>query len=291
MTTVQQAYEQLRQQLQTLYDQREAAAIAAAVITHITGLDNTGRLINKHQQLTQEQEEYYHAITKELFQQKPLQYILHEAPFYSMHLYVDENVLIPRPETEELVQWIIDEVNAQSPLFNFPYSILDIGTGSGCIPIALRKHLPATAVHAIDISEKALAVAQKNAAVQGVPVQFHILDILNKSDWEQLPRFDIIVSNPPYITEKEAMDMHNNVLLHEPHTALFVPDEQPLLFYEAIASFGLRHLNNNSLLFFEINEAYGKEVVNMLAARGYQNVELKKDMQGNDRMVKAVLFG
>ena len=291
MTTVQQAYEQLRQQLQILYDQREAAAIAAAVIMHITGLDNIGRLINKHQQLTQEQEQYYHAITKELFQQKPLQYILHEAPFYGMDLYVDETVLIPRPETEELVQWIIDEVNTNSSRFNIPYSILDIGTGSGCIPIALGKHLPATAVHAIDISEKALAVAQRNAAAQGVPVQFHILDILNKSDWKQLSRFDIIVSNPPYITEKEAMDMHNNVLLHEPHTALFVPDEQPLLFYEAIASFGLQHLNNNGLLFFEINEAYGKEVVNMLAARGYQNVELKKDMQGKDRMVKAVLFG
>ena len=287
MTTVQQAYEQLRQQLQTLYDQREANAIAAAVIAHITGFDNTGRLVNKHKQLTQEQEDTYHTMTKELLRQKPLQYVLHEAHFYGMDLYVDESVLIPRPETEELVDWIIKEKGARD---KGQYSILDIGTGSGCIPIALKKHHLVAEVHAIDISEQALAVAQRNAEAQGTSVQFHLLDILNESLWGQLHKFDIIVSNPPYITEKEAEEMHNNVLLHEPHTALFVPDTQPLLFYEAIASFGLQHLHNNGLLFFEINEAYGKEMNEMLQAKGYQNIELRKDMQGKDRMIKAELF-
>ena len=217
-----------------------------------------------------------------------------------MNLYVDESVLIPRPETEELVHWIIDEGsrfksqdsrNKEKETKDKGQDlILDIGTGSGCIPIAIKKHLPATEVHAIDISEKALAVAKKNAEAQETSIQFHLLDILDKNLWQQLKKFDIIVSNPPYITEKEAEEMHNNVLLHEPHAALFVPNEQPLLFYEAIASFGLQHLNIGGLLFFEINEVYGKEVTAMLAAKGYQHIELRKDMQGKDRMMKAVLF-
>ena len=150
--------------------------------------------------------------------------------------------------------------------------------------------MPAAEVHTIDISEQALAVAKKNADAQGISIQFHLLDILNESLWRQLHKFDIIVSNPPYITEKEEEDMHNNVLLHEPHNALFVPNKQPLLFYEAIASFGLQHLKSNGLLFFEINEAYGKEMSELLTAKGYRDIELRKDMQGKDRMIKAELF-
>lgn len=302
MTTVQQAYEQLRTQLQTVYDQREAAAIAAAVIVHITGLDNTGRLINKHQPLTNEQAQTFRIMTNELLQQKPLQYILHEAHFYGMILYVDENVLIPRPETEELVDWIIQEAKSernkkqdtrckeQGARYKNQYSILDIGTGSGCIPIALKKHLPFASVDAVDISEKALDVAKRNASTQGALIDFHSLDILNTTFWSQLRQFDIIVSNPPYITKNEATGMHNNVLQYEPHTALFVPDEKPLLFYETIAFFGLQHLNNKGLLFFEINEAYGKEIIEMLVEKGYKNIELRKDMQGKERMIKATLF-
>jgi len=310
MTTVQQAYEHLRAQLQTIYDNREAAAIAAVVTAHITGLDNTGRLINKHKSLAQQQAELYNKITDELLLQKPLQYVLHNAPFYGMELYVDENVLIPRPETEELVDWIIAEVKKEGTRHEVQdarekqeikdkkqhhggkrsTSILDIGTGSGCIPIAIKKHLSFVDVHAIDISEKALAVAKKNAATQATNIHFYLLDILNKSFWQQLPSFDVIVSNPPYITQKEAADMHSNVLQFEPHTALFVPDEQPLLFYETIASFGLQYLNNNGLLFFEINEVYGKEIVEMLQSKSYQNIEVRKDMQGKDRMIKAALL-
>ena len=311
MTTVQQAYEHLRAQLQTIYDSPEATAIAAAVTAHITGLDNTGRLINKHKPLTQEQAELYNKITNELLLQKPLQYVLHSAPFYGMSLYVDENVLIPRPETEELVDWIIREVKKEDTRYRKQdageeqeikdkkqehnseplASILDIGTGSGCIPIALKKHLSFADVHAIDISEKSLEIAKKNAAAQATNIHFYLLDILNKSLWQQLRKFNVIVSNPPYITQKERSDMHNNVLQFEPHTALFVPDEQPLLFYEGIASFGLQHLNSNGLLFFEINEVYGKEIVEMLQGKSYQNIEIRKDMQGKDRMIKAELFG
>ena len=299
MTTVQQAYKQLQQQLQTCYDQREATAVAAAVIAHITGLDNTGRLINKQKQLTDEQAQTFYNITEELLRQKPLQYVLHEAPFYGMNLYVNENVLIPRPETEELVDWIIQEAKSARYMIQDTrdkehgarsknqISILDIGTGSGCIPVALKKHLPAASIDAIDISEKALEVAKKNAAAQSTNIHFYELDILNENLWQQLPKYDIIVSNPPYITKKEAATMHNNVLLHEPHTALFVPDENPLLFYEAIAQFGLQHVNNNGKLFFEINEVYGKEISEMLQAKGYENIELRKDMQGKERMIKA----
>lgn len=291
MTTVQQAYEQLRAKLQTVYDGREAAAIAAVVVKHVTGLDNTGRLIHKQQPLTQEEGQKFTAMTTALLAQAPLQYVLHNAPFYGMDLYVNEHVLIPRPETEELVDWIINVVNENGSRFKNSISILDIGTGSGCIPIALQKHLPAASVHAIDISEKALAVAQQNAAAQGTPVHFHLLDILNVQYWQHLQQFDIIVSNPPYITGKEAAEMHRNVLQYEPHTALFVPDEEPLLFYEAIARFALQHLNKNGLLFFEINEAYGNEVMNMLATKGYQNIVLRKDMQSKDRMIQAALLG
>lgn len=290
MITVQQAYEQLRQQLQAIYDLREGAAIAAVAIRYITGLDNTGRLVNKNRQLTQAQQDSYQAISEALLLQKPLQYVLHEAPFYGMNLYVDENVLIPRPETEELVDWIIKEVTEKGLKLNVHFSMLDIGTGSGCIPVALKKHMPGINMHALDISGNALAAATKNATKEATPIYFHLLDILDKTLWQQLDKFEVIVSNPPYITAKEAATMHNNVLQHEPHTALFVPDEQPLLFYEAIALFGLQHMQNKGVLFFEINEAYGKEIVEMLLAIGYHDIELRKDMQGKDRMIKAGLL-
>ena len=155
----------------------------------------------------------------------------------------------------------------------------------------MKKHLHNANVHAIDIAENALAVAKKNAEAQSTAIHFYLLDILVEDLWQTLPKFDIIVSNPPYITKKEAKDMHNNVLQYEPHTALFVPDEQPLLFYKAIAAFGLQHLNNHGQLFFEINEVYGREIAEMLTANGFRNIEAKKDMQGKDRMIKAALLG
>ncbi len=157
---------------------------------YITGLDNTGRLVNKNRQLTPAQQDSYQAISEALLLQKPLQYVLHEAPFYGMNLYVDENVLIPRPETEELVDWIIKEVTEKGLKLNVHFSMLDIGTGSGCIPVALKKHVPGINMHALDISGKALAAATKNATKEATPIYFHLLDILDKTLWQQLDKFD-----------------------------------------------------------------------------------------------------
>lgn len=281
---IQDAYTQLMYQLFELYGDREAANIADIVIEHVTGFQRIDRITNKQFPLSQSQETLLKHYTDQLLQHTPVQYILHEAWFAGMKFYVDENVLIPRPETEELVEWILEEVS--DARFQVS-SLLDIGTGSGCIPVALKKKLPAVDVHALDISPEALNVAQKNATVHDAPVIFHRMDILDKSEWGTLQFFDIIVSNPPYIRKSEGHDMNNNVLLHEPHLALFVPDEDAVLFYRAIAAFGSEHLNNDGKLFFEINEALGVEVKHVIEQYGYTNIELKKDMQGKDRMVKA----
>ena len=214
-----------------------------------------------------------------------MQYVLHEAYFCRMKLYVDEHVLIPRPETEELVSWIIEDV--RHGMRDIQRTMLDVGTGSGCIAIALKKNLPEADVYAIDVSEKALQVAKKNAVQQHTEIQFSEIDILNTETRKSLPVLDYIISNPPYIKEEEAFQMNDNVVKFEPHVALFVPDHNPLLFYEVISTFGLQHLKNNGKIFFEINEVSGDEVTKLLTAKGYKKIELKKDMQGKDRMIKA----
>jgi release factor glutamine methyltransferase len=298
--TVQETYQQLLFQLYKMYDDREAANIADMVIEHMTGLRKIDRINNKQLPLTEEQIQLLNNYAFQLLQHKPVQYVLQEAWFARIKLYVDENVLIPRPETEELVEWILREVPGfQSPVSGLqfsdvsfttqysPLTILDIGTGSGCIPIVLKKKLADLEIHAIDISEGALNVAKRNAAMQQAEMNFQLLNILDKNEWRKLPSFDIIVSNPPYVKEREATEMHKNVLLHEPHIALFVPDEDALLFYKTIAGFGLQHLNAYGKLFFEINETLGKEVHHLLEQHGYKNIEVKKDLQGKDRMVKA----
>ncbi|MBG9376316.1 peptide chain release factor N(5)-glutamine methyltransferase [Panacibacter sp. DH6] len=282
---IQDAYNKLMYQLFERYDDREAANIADWVVEHITGFKRIDRIINKKFPLTNEQQQLLNTYTNELLQHKPVQYVLHEAWFAGMQLYVDENVLIPRPETEELVAWIVNDVtNAAFPVT----TLLDVGTGSGCIPVAVKRKLPQVAVHALDVSEGALHVAESNAQTFKTPVTFYTLNILDDALWHTLPSFDIIVSNPPYIKQSEQLEMRRNVLLHEPHLALFVPDNDPLLFYKSIAAFGLTHLNKNGWLFFEINETLGNEVKALLASAGYTNIELRKDMQGKDRMVKAV---
>jgi release factor glutamine methyltransferase len=201
-----------------------------------------------------------------------------------MKLYVDENVLIPRPETEELVNWVAETVKRRPAR---AARLLDIGTGSGCIAIALKKQFPSMAIQAVDISEGALQVAQKNAATHLSPIDFHHLDILSKESSKTLGKFDLIVSNPPYVTKGEASSMKKNVLQNEPHIALFVDDEDALKFYRAITEFACAHLNNNGTLFFEINEAMGEQVSEFLAHEGFSDVELKNDLQNKERMVKA----
>ena len=284
--TIQQSYKQLLFQLYEMYGDREAANIADIVIENITGFKKVDRLINKQFLLNEEQLQLLNDYTNELLKHKPVQYVLSEVWFAGMKLYVDENVLIPRPETEELVEWIVKTVASRKSQVA---SILDIGTGSGCIPVALKKKLLSVEVHALDISEEALNVAKRNAAIQQTEINFHLLNILDKNLWRQLPKFDIIVSNPPYVTQGEASSMQKNVLQYEPHLALFVDDEDAMKFYKAIAEFGLKHLNENGQLFFEINEMMGKQICDLLNQYRYLNIELKKDLQNKDRMIKATL--
>lgn len=281
--TAGEAYKQLSLLLQAMYDRREAGNIANIVLAHITGFSGSERVLHKQDLLTQEQESFFHRSTSELLTHKPVQYVLHEAYFYGMKLYVDEAVLIPRPETEELVDWILEDLKND----NSHVHLMDVGTGSGCIAIAIKKKLPMVTVHAIDVSGKALQIAKQNAIQQQTEIHLSEVDILNKVSWKVLPALDYIISNPPYIKRNEAAAMNNNVLKYEPHLALFVPDNNPLLFYEAISTFGLQHLKNKGKLFFEINEVFANEVAELLFKKGYQNIEIKKDLQGKNRMIKA----
>ncbi|MFT5821186.1 MAG: release factor glutamine methyltransferase [Crocinitomix sp.] len=218
------------------------------------------------------------AIVKRLEKHEPIQYILGSTEFYNCKIRVDINTLIPRPETEELVDWVLDNVSKEN-------TVLDIGTGSGCIPIALKKAVNSLHVSGLDISAKAIELAKESAALNAVIVDFIQMDILNP-DLSQLKKYDVIVSNPPYVLESDKKKMNENVLSYEPHLALFVADHEPLLFYTAIAKIGLEKLKPKGLLFFEIHEDFGKETIEMLEDLGYQNIEIRKDMQGKDRMIR-----
>jgi release factor glutamine methyltransferase len=213
----------------------------------------------------------------------PIQYIIGETEFYGLPFEVNKNVLIPRPETEELVSWIIENSKLQTP--NSKLSILDIGTGSGCIAVSLAKNLPFTKVSAIDISSEAIKIAKQNANLNGVTIEFMEADILSISELSQ--KLDIIVSNPPYVRNLEKVQMQQNVLDYEPHLALFVEDTNALLFYDKITDLAKNHLTENGLLFFEINQYLGKETIELLNQKGFKNIELKKDVFGVDRMIKA----
>ena len=221
--------------------------------------------------------------------EKPIQYILGETYFYGLPFKVNPSVLIPRPETEELVDWILSVCrseqieNRQSSIKN----LIDIGTGSGCIAISLKKNLPKGEVFALDIAKDTLATAQQNAILNDVDVNFIQDDILNSQISHLTTQFSLIVSNPPYVKEDERPAMNNNVLANEPHRALFVTNENPLIFYDAIADFALQYLEKNGILFFEINEYLGEQTMQLLKDKNFINIELRKDMQGKDRMIKA----
>jgi release factor glutamine methyltransferase len=230
--------------------------------------------------LTDEEQSLFDNALRQLEKDVPIQYVIGETEFYRLKFRVTTDVLIPRPETEELVDWIVKEA-AKGII-----SILDIGTGSGCIAISLAKHFPDAKVSAMDISSKALAVAEENARLNQVQVDFFQADILN----DEIPdkRWDVIVSNPPYVRDSEKEKMLANVVEHEPHTALFVADEDPLSFYRKIAEMAKTHLTPNGKLYFEINEAFGMEVIKLLETLGFKKVTLKKDFFGKDRMVGAI---
>lgn len=223
-------------------------------------------------------------ILERLQKEEPIQYILGKTEFYGLPFLVDKNTLIPRPETEELVEWILSEIQKiQGGNQKTPLAILDIGTGTGCIPITLAKNTVNTVITAIDISAAALRVAKKNAVLNSVPINFIMQDILKTT---QLPqKYNLIVSNPPYVRELEKVEISANVLENEPHLALFVANKNPLVFYDKIADLAKQQLNENGMLFFEINQYLGKETVKMLEEKGFQNIQLKKDLSGNDRML------
>jgi release factor glutamine methyltransferase len=212
----------------------------------------------------------------------PIQYIIGETTFYDLLFSVNNHVLIPRPETEDLVSWVIKDSKIYSE--KLTVTILDIGTGSGCIAISLAKNIPNSKVFAIDISSEALKIANQNAQINNVKIQFIEADILNICELPQ--KFDIIVSNPPYVRELEKEQMQQNVLAHEPHVALFVKDKNPLLFYDKIADLAKNHLSENGSLFFEINQYLGNETSDLLKSKGFKHIKLKKDIFGIDRMIK-----
>ena len=282
--TIQLAYQQLLAQLYSLYDRREAAGIADMTIEHVTGHRKIDRILYKEFPLNEQQQTQLEKLTNELMDHRPVQYVLGEAWFMNMKFTVNEHVLIPRPETEELAEWIIRDIE-RSP--NKEISLLDIGTGSGCIPIAIRKKIPQVTVSGVDVSDDALQVAILNSIELNALVDFLHVDFLQESEWKHLGKYHIIVSNPPYIKQVEKTAMRDNVLKFEPELALFVPDEDALVFYKAIATFGLTHLKKGGCIYVEINETLGKEVVSLFEEAGYQSATLRKDIQGKYRMVKA----
>lgn len=282
--TVQEGTYFLLNKLRTICSDSEASQITDWVMEKITGSMKTERMLYKNEPLSQKEETLINEYTERLLKHEPVQYVLKESWFCGIKFYVDNNVLIPRPETEELVEWIVNECKPK----NKELKILDIGTGSGCIPISLKRKLPAAEVWSCDISKGAIEVAKKNAASASTAINFIALDFLNKAERDKLPTFDIIVSNPPYIPEKDKAHMSPNVLSYEPATALFVPDNDVLVFYAAIADFGKEHLTQHGNIFLEIHEDLGKAVVELLSNNGYA-AELKKDMQQKDRMVKTGL--
>ena len=262
-------------QLNGIVQEREIISLAYISIDFLLGYNRSDCIIHSDKDITSEVSDRIKQIIADLKTNKPIQHIIGETEFYELKFKVNEHTLIPRPETEELVKWILQHEFT---------SALDIGTGSGCIAIALRKNKSAE-ISAIDVSESALLVAKENAKINEVEINFLLQDILKTTT---LPKVDVIVSNPPYVLDKEKELMLANVLDNEPHLALFVPNNNPLLFYKKIATLAFTSLSKNGLLFFEINERFSKETVAMLSAIGFVDIELKKDINEKDRMLKAI---
>jgi release factor glutamine methyltransferase len=283
--TIHEATQQLLFQLYHLYDNRESANIADWVMEKITEWKKIDRIVHKTVPLSDRQKEQLLAYTTQLLTHEPVQYVLNECWFYRLKLFVNRDVLIPRPETEELVAWIAADLKNKVTTGN---KILDIGTGSGCIALALKNTIPPLQVDACDVSSLALAVARKNADENNLSVCFRQLDFLNEADRGKLSMYDILVSNPPYIPASEKATIALNVLLHEPHAALFVADNDPLIFYKAIIDFATLHLSDTATIYVEIHEQAATTIRHLFLARGYTHIVVKKDLQGRDRMVKAV---
>lgn len=285
MKTVKQVSAEFSEQLSTIYDANEVNSLCMMVLENVVNISSAKIKAFPETEISTPHSEVITNILTRLTTGEPIQYILGHTEFYGLTFKVNPSVLIPRPETEELVDWIISSVgNSELAVGNF----LDIGTGSGCIPISLKNNLPDAEVSAIDISPEALQTAKENAELNKVDVNFIQNDILNPTHHSLLTtHYSLIISNPPYVTLEDKKLMHTNVTDFEPHTALFVPENDPLVFYKAIADFASSHLIKGGLLFFEINESYGKQTVELLNSKKFINIELKKDISGKYRMTRA----
>ena len=273
-------FHEIRDALRGYYSDSEALALAKMLLVEVFGFSTLELYGGKDKEFSEKHRSVLAEMIRRLQKNEPIQYIIGIESFCGLTFEVDPNVLIPRPETQELVSWIVEECQKEEAI-----RILDIGTGSGCIPVSLAKQLPRAEVESWDISEGALEVASRNCERNEVKVLLRRKDVLNAAPEGVF--YDVIVSNPPYIADKERVDMEANVLDWEPSLALFVPDEDPLLFYRKIALLGREMLKEGGSLYFEINRAYGQETSLMLSELGYNQIELKKDSWGNDRMIKA----
>ena len=279
--------------LKTIYPITEIDSFFFLLLEEYLGFRRVDIVLKSDFKITQETLNLLQSATKQLEQEVPLQYVIGKTEFYGLPFVVNKHVLIPRPETEELVACVVSE-SSRVKTFNTStkqttetkqLKILDIGTGSGCIPISLKKQLPFAKISAIDISKEALTVAKKNAVLNNVDIHFILQDILKTVALDQ--HYDIIISNPPYVRESEKKELKNNVLKNEPHVALFVENDNPLIFYAKIAELAKKYLNKNGLLFFEINQYLGTETIDLVNKKGLKNIQLKKDMFGNDRIIVA----
>ncbi|MES2430721.1 MAG: peptide chain release factor N(5)-glutamine methyltransferase [Bacteroidota bacterium] len=295
--TIKELHRNFIQQLQNIYSSNESAAITDMIFEKIAGVKKTDVIISPEKIPDTNSALQLQVALEKLLSHIPVQYVLGEAWFCNMKFFVNEHVLIPRPETEELVKLVIDEVRStiydvnndeneivhrKSKIVN----IIDIGTGSGCIAIAVKKKLPSAEITAIDVSEDALNIAKENAVINEAMINFKQIDFLDENKWSDLPLFDAIVSNPPYIPINEKAILDKNVTEHEPDTALFVPNNAPLLFYEKIIAFAKDHLNPDGKIFVEIHENFGESTAAAFA-KMFKEVIIKKDISGKDRMIMA----
>lgn len=271
-------------ELSGLYDEKEIESFFYILLEAFHQLRRVDLALNPNIELDGMQLLQWETVLSQLLEEKPIQHILGETEFYGLPFYVNENTLIPRPETEELVKWILS--NNQINISTNPLKIVDIGTGSGCIAISLAKNIPNAEVFALDVSEKALTIAKKNAERNGVNITFLHQSVLEIEDLGQ--QFDIIVSNPPYVRNLEKAEINKNVLAYEPHLALFVEDTDALLFYRKIAELAQKNLSEYGQLYFEINQYLGKEMLELLEKYHFKNIEMRKDIYGNDRMIKSM---
>lgn len=280
--TLSEAFYSLKKELTHLYEVQEATAIAHEVMEDISQLSKIDRLIQKDLVLNSQQQNAWEYMFDELMQGKPLQYVLGKCWFMGKPFKVNEQVLIPRPETEELVIWILNDWKKKQGT----QKIIDIGTGTGCIPIALKAEWPSAQIYACDVSMGALEMAQINAQNLGQEIHFIQQDILTQALWQQLPQYDIIVSNPPYIPINELATMETHVTAHEPHLALFVADNDRFLFYRTIAQLGKTKLKEGGAIYCEIHRDFPEETKAVFEAEGYTDIELRKDIHDNWRMIK-----